>query len=141
VSLTYTIETYSAVRMEHFKANPLYPIEEVTPIDHQILNAGGSTSNLDRLPSRLQQTKGQRSLSVRDELEELAYENSYLKAELAWNKETRQALIQLREKTLEAMTILEEALTETTFQLHQCDERYLELWGIAPYGQNSGGMI
>jgi hypothetical protein len=127
--------------MEPFKPSPLYPIEEVTPIDHQILNAGGSTSILDRLPSRLQQSKGQRSLSVRDELEELAYENSYLKAELAWNKETRQVLIQLREKTLEAMSILEDALTETTTQLRQCDERYLELWGIAPYSQNPGGMI
>ncbi|KAF5014890.1 hypothetical protein F66182_13970 [Fusarium sp. NRRL 66182] len=127
--------------MDPFNPSPLYPIEEVTPIDHQILNAGGSTSILDRLPSRLQQSKGQRSLSIRDELEELAYENSYLKAELAWNKETRQVLIQLREKALEAMSILEEALADTTSQLRRCDERYLELWGIAPRSQSPERMI
>jgi hypothetical protein len=127
--------------MDRSKSRPLYPIEEVSPIDHQILHAGGSTSTLDRLPSRLQQTKSQRSLSLRDEMEELAYENSYLKAELAWNKETRQVLMQLRGRTLEAVSTLREALTETTSQLRRCEERYLELWGIAPGSQNPGGMI
>jgi hypothetical protein len=127
--------------MDRFKSSPLYPIEEVTPVDHQILHAGGSNSTLDRLPSRLQQSKNQRSLGLRDELEELAYENSYLKAELAWNKETRQVLMRLHGKTLEAVTVLSEALTETTSQLRRCEERYLQLWGIAPGSQNPGGMI
>ncbi|EED22515.1 conserved hypothetical protein [Talaromyces stipitatus ATCC 10500] len=108
-----------ALVMDRFKSSPLYPIEEVTPVDHQILHVGGSTSTLDRLPSRLQQSKSQRSLSLRDELEELAYENSYLKAELAWNKETRQVLMHLHGRTLEAVSILSEALTETTSQLRR----------------------
>jgi hypothetical protein len=71
-------------------------------------------------------------MSVRDELEELAYENSYLKAELAWHQETRQVLLQLQEKTFEAMSVLRGALIETNSRLRQCEERYLELWGIAP---------
>lgn len=127
--------------MDRFKPSSLPPIEEVTPVDHRILLAGGSTSTLDRLPSHLQQSKSQRSLSLRDDLEELAYENSYLKAELTWNKETREVLLRLHGKTLEAVSILEEALAETTSQLQRCEERYLELWGISSGGQNLGGMI
>ena len=127
--------------MDSFKSSLLYPIEEMTPLDHQILRVGGSTSTLDQLPSRLQQSKSQRSLGLRDELEELAYENSYLKAELAWNKETRQVLMRLHGRTLEAVSSLREALTETTSQLRRCEERYLELWGIAPGCQNPKGMI
>lgn len=127
--------------MDRFKSSPLYPIEEVTPVDHQILHVGGSTSTLDRLPSRLQQSKSQKCLSLRDELEELAYENSYLKAELTWNKETREVLMRLHGRTLEAVSVLREALAETTSQLRRCEERYLELWGISPGGQNPGGMI
>lgn len=127
--------------MDSFKSTWLHPIEEVTPVEHRILHAGGSTSTLDRLPSRLQQYKSQKSLSLRDKLEELAYENSYLKAELTWNKETREVLLRLHGRTLEAVSTLEEALAETTSQLQRCEERYLELWGISSGGQHPGGMI
>jgi predicted nuclease with TOPRIM domain len=115
--------------------------EEVTPVDHQIFHAGGSTSTLDRLPSRLQLSKSQKSLSLRDEMEELAYENSYLKAELTWNQETRQVLMQLHERTSEVASALSEVLTEATAQLRRCEERYLELWGIAPGSRIPDGMI
>ncbi|KAH8691906.1 hypothetical protein BGW36DRAFT_431148 [Talaromyces proteolyticus] len=113
--------------------NKLYPIEEeITPLDHQILRAGGSSSNLERLPSRLQQSKHQRSTSLREEIEELAYENSYLKAELAWNQEARRALMELHEKTFEAATMIRESLIRVNDRLRQCEDRYLELWGVPP---------
>ena len=122
-------------KMDRLKPRPLYPIDEVTPVDDQIRRVGGSTSTLDRLPSRLQQSKYKRSTSLRDEMEELAYENGSLKAELAWNREKRQALMQLKDKYSETVSILRDALAETESRLQQCDARYLELWGISSGGQ------
>jgi hypothetical protein len=118
----------------------LYPIEEeITPLDHWILAAGGSTSHLERLPSRLQESKKHRPMGVREELEQLVYENSYLRAELAWNQEARRALMDLQEKSFQATTILREALVEANHRLKQCERHFLELWGARPE-QNSDGM-
>lgn len=114
-------------------SNKLYPIEEeITPVDHQILRAGGSSSKLERLPSRLQQSKQQRSIGLREEIEELAYENSYLKAELAWNQETRRALMDFHEKIFEATAMIRESLVQVNHRLRECEDRYLEMWGIPP---------
>jgi chromosome segregation ATPase len=113
--------------------NKLYPIEEeITPLDHQILRAGGSTSKLERLASRLQQSKHQRSTGIREEIEELAYENSYLKAELAWNQEARRALMDFHEKIFEAMTMIRESLIQVNHRLRESEDRYLEMWGVSP---------
>jgi hypothetical protein len=125
--------------MEHLKPRTLYPIEEVTPLDHQIRHAGGSTSTLERLPSRLHVSKNQRSMSLRDEMEELVYENSYLKAELAWNQETRHALMELQDKVCEATSMMREALAQANFRLKESEERYLELWGVG--SGKEGGVI
>jgi chromosome segregation ATPase len=118
--------------------NKLYPIEEeITPLEHQILLAGGSSSKLERLPSRLKQWKDQRSTSLREEIEELAYENSYLKAELAWNQEARRALMEFHEKTFEAATMIRESLIEVNHRLRESEDRYLELWGVPPEQRRS----
>ncbi|OJJ83549.1 uncharacterized protein ASPGLDRAFT_48096, partial [Aspergillus glaucus CBS 516.65] len=63
-----------------FPHRSLEPIsEEVSPTDHEILRYGGTSSSLERLPSRLQQSK-RASTDLRQQLEELAYEASYLRA-------------------------------------------------------------
>jgi hypothetical protein len=120
----------------------LYPIEEeITPLDHWILSAGGSTSHLERLPSRLQESKKQRSTGVREELEQLVYENSYLRAELAWNQEARRTLMELQDSCFQATTALRDALVQANSRLKECEQRYLELWGARPEQHLDGRAI
>jgi predicted NAD-dependent protein-ADP-ribosyltransferase YbiA (DUF1768 family) len=77
-------------------------------------------------------------MGVREELEQLAYENSYLRAELAWNQEARRVLMELQEKTFQATAIIREALVETNHRLKECERHYLELWGVGP--ENPDGV-
>ncbi|KAJ5302303.1 hypothetical protein N7508_007166 [Penicillium antarcticum] len=106
----------------------LEPIsEEITPADHQILCLGGTSSNLERLQSRLQRAK-RRSPDFKIQLEETAYEMSYLRAELQWHKETKQILLQFQESMFDIFGALEEALTRATARLHDSEQEYLMLW-------------
>ncbi|KAL1873638.1 hypothetical protein Plec18167_006155 [Paecilomyces lecythidis] len=120
----------------------LHPIaEEITPIDHQILHNGGSSSKIERLPSRLQQSKNQRPADAQQEIEDLAYENSYLRAELMWTQESRQALLEFHEETFKLFRMMEEALVEIRVRLERSDERYLKLWGIEERKSVNGGRF
>lgn len=115
--------------------------EEVTPLDHQVYLNGGTTSTLERLPSRLQRQK-QRSSSiyVDDRVEELIYENSYLQAELSLHKEYRHVLLNLKSKVTFVVGMMEEVLDEADKQLRRADENYLELCGIRDQ-KNCGQFI
>ncbi|THC88073.1 hypothetical protein EYZ11_012480 [Aspergillus tanneri] len=60
--------------MQHFPRRSLETIsEEITPADHEVLRHGCTTSSIERLPSRLQQSK-RTSKDLRQQLEELVYE-------------------------------------------------------------------
>lgn len=118
----------------------LEPIsEEITPTDHQVLCLGGTSSNLERLQSRLQRAK-RTSPDLRIQLEEFAYEMSYLKAELQWHKETKQILLQFQEKMFEVFTSLEDALARATARLQESEQQYLMLWA-SESGSGAGGCI
>lgn len=119
--------------MERFPRRTLSPItEEITPLDHQILCNGGTTSNIERLPSRLQQSKKTPPADLWERIEELNYEVSYLKAELICNKESKQALLELQERMFHIFGMMEDALARATATLQQCERRYLNLWGLDP---------
>ncbi|KAJ5120834.1 uncharacterized protein N7515_010222 [Penicillium bovifimosum] len=107
------------------RLDPIY--EEITPADHQILCLGGTSSNLERLQSRLQGAK-RKSPDSRIQLEETAYEMSYLKAELQWHKETKQILLQFQESVFDIFGSLEDALARATARLHESERQYLMLW-------------
>ncbi|KAJ5737363.1 uncharacterized protein N7483_002488 [Penicillium malachiteum] len=114
--------------MNRYSTPRLEPIsEEITPTDHFILCQGGTSSNLERLPSRLERSKHQ-SPSLKRQFEDTAYEMSYLKAELQWHKESRQILLNLREQVLGIYQALEESLEEATVRLHESEQRYLSIW-------------
>lgn len=114
--------------MNQSSGQRLAPIsEEITPTDHQILCLGGTSSNLERLPSRLQLAK-RSSPDLRAQLEEYAYEMSYLKAELQWHKETKQILLQFQENVFSIFHSMEDALCQVTERLHDSEQRYLSLW-------------
>ncbi|KAJ5367179.1 hypothetical protein N7541_001120 [Penicillium brevicompactum] len=126
--------------MSRYVGQRLDPIsEEITPVDHQVLCLGGTSSNLDRLQSRLQHSKRQ-SPDLRIQLEETAYEMSYLRAELQWHKETKQILLQFQESVFGIFTSLEDALTRATARLHESEQQYLRLWG-SDSRSGAGGYV
>jgi carboxypeptidase C (cathepsin A) len=122
----------------------LYSIsEEITPAEDQILRHGGTSSSLKRLPSRLQQSKHS-SVDFWQQIENLVYEVSYLRGELQWQKESKQALLQLQERMFEIFYSMEDALVQVTTRLEESERRYLGLWGVNGENRNSGdkgGMI
>lgn len=122
------------------QARQLDPIpEEITPTDHRILCYGGTSSNLERLPSRLQQSK-RRHMDPKKQLEEAAYELSYLRAELQWQKETKQILLEFHERILDIFQSLDNSLSRATTRMHESERRYLMLWGHSCGDEVSGGI-
>jgi septal ring factor EnvC (AmiA/AmiB activator) len=127
--------------MSQFRRGPLDPIsEEITPIDHEILRHGGTSSNIERLPSRLRQSK-RSSSDLRQQVEDLVYEVSYLKAELQWQKESRQTLEQFQERMFQLFHMMEDGLAQVASKLHESEHRYLNFWKLDTDKVNSGGMI
>ena len=129
------------MQSQSFPRRSLDPIlEEISPTDHEILRGGGTSSSLERLPSRLQQSK-QAPTDLRQQLEDLVYEVSYLKAELQWQKESKQALLHFREEIFQTFHFLENAIIQVTIRLRESEQKYLGLWGLSPVGSKEGGMI
>ena len=126
--------------MDQYSPTSLYSIaEEVTPQDHEILCHGGTTSNLERLPSRLQQSKVP-ARSMKKQIEELAYEVSYLKAEVSWHSESKQAFLQFQEQMYQLFHKMEDALAEVNIRLQEAEQRYLGFWGLTA-NANAGASV
>jgi hypothetical protein len=81
---------------------------------------------------------------LRQQIENLVYENSYLRGELQWQKQSNQALLQLRERMFQIFHDIEDALVQVTTGLEEAKRGYLSLWGVNPEDGNAGdkgGMI
>lgn len=127
--------------MDGYQPHSLYSIEEeVTPQDHQLLCHGATSSKIERLPSRLQQSKVL-PRSMKKQVEDLAYEVSYLKAELSWHSETKGALLQFQEHMYEIFHRVEDALIEVNTRLREAEHRYLRLWGLDACTNEQESMI
>ncbi|KAE8308570.1 hypothetical protein RU639_013140 [Aspergillus parasiticus] len=127
--------------MHQFPRRSLDPItEEITPVDHEILRHGGTSSSIERLPSRLQRSK-RASTDIRQQLEDLVYDASYLRAELQWQKESKQALLQFHEDIFRIFHTIEDMLVQVTARLRDSEQRYFEVLGFEAHGGNDGGMI
>ncbi|KAL3459622.1 hypothetical protein BJX64DRAFT_279123 [Aspergillus heterothallicus] len=126
--------------MDQYSPTSLYPIaEEVTPQDHQIFCHGGTTSNIERLPSSLRRSKVPIK-SMKKQIEDLAYEVSYLKAEVSWHSESKQALLQFQEQMYQLFHQMEEALVQVNARMQEAEQRYLSLWGLTAQA-NSGESV
>jgi hypothetical protein len=120
---------------------PLQKIsEEITPTDHQVLCRGGTSSSIERLRSRIQQSKGS-SPDLRQQIVDLAYESSYLKAELQWQRESRQIFLKFQQKMLQIFGMMEDELAQSTDRLQEAHSRYLSIWGHVPEGEDDSKAI
>ncbi|KAL3441479.1 hypothetical protein BJX65DRAFT_322259 [Aspergillus insuetus] len=127
--------------MDQYSPTSLYSIaEEVTPQDHQILCHGGTTSTLERLPSRLRQSKPP-TKNLKKRIEDLAYEVSYLKAEVSWHIESKQALLQFQEQMYQLFHQMEDALVQVNARMQEAEQRYLALWGLTANANSAESVI
>jgi hypothetical protein len=116
--------------MNHYSPHRLDPIdEEITPADHAVFCSGGTSSNIERLPSRLQRAK-RLSSDSKAQLEDLAYEASYLKAELQWHKESKQIFLHFHERIMGIFGMMEDAIADSMTRLRESERRYLDLWDL-----------
>jgi len=67
--------------------------------------------------TRLQQSK-RASTDLHQQLEEITYEASYLRAELQWQKESKKALLHFREEIFGVFHLFEDAFVQVTTRLH-----------------------
>lgn len=87
------------------------PFETITSIDHQVFKRGGATSNIERLPSRPQQSKSTGNTDLTKRIEE--YEVSYLQAELCFYKESYQVLLEFYQSTSGILRMMDGKLSRT----------------------------
>lgn len=138
----------SLIMKRSSRSSSLYPIPEDGPlpnthtfetftrIDHFIFRKGGATSNTERLPSQLRESKKVMYPDPKKRIEELTYEVGYLRAELSFYKESNQALHELQQRLYDILRTMDEMLSQTNSALKQCTERYLKIWGIAAESVN-----
>ena len=110
-------------------------------MDHQILNSGGSSSKIERLTSRLRDSKRRRYQESYNEIEDMAFENSSLRAELVWVTQARDALLEFRQKIYRMFTSMEDVLADVEVKLNQAEEEYLKSWGLGPQRRASGAQF
>ena len=60
----------------------------------------------------------------------LAYEISYFRAQLIFNKKSRQTLLELRNKMTVILRMIDTALTEISERLKEADQNYLKFFEI-----------
>ncbi|GAA5230765.1 hypothetical protein GCM10025794_36660 [Massilia kyonggiensis] len=78
---------------------------------------------------------------MKKQIEDLAYEVSYLKAEVAWHAESKRALLQLQEQMYHLFYKMEDALVKVNTRLQEAEQRYLSLWGIKGRVKSEEEMI
>ena len=106
-----------------------YP-PELSTFDVRIAKAGGVTSNLDLLSSRVRKdTKDTRIKPI--SYDDLVRDIGKLRQELVLYKESRNAFLQFHHQTLQAYDTLHSALREFSQKVAQSEGDLLEHWGTA----------
>lgn len=99
---------------------------EITNLDAHILEGGGTSSTIDMIPCSLQKAKEVKNLSTRD----LILENSYLRQEIVYYKQSREAMMAFHNDTLKSFQLLQTALKELSHRMAMSEECMLRYWGI-----------
>jgi len=107
---------------------------EITSLDARIARAGGTSSRVELLPHRLRETKLRPSTSAAMQLDDLTRENGYLRQEIAFYQESRNAMLAFHSQTLDTYKGLQSALKELSEKLALADSRLERYWGISLNG-------
>ncbi|KAL2049560.1 hypothetical protein ABVK25_010139 [Lepraria finkii] len=103
---------------------------ELTDLDARIARAGGTSSRIELQPHRLRQAKLQPCQSTTTQLDDLIRENGYLRQEIVFYQESKNAMLGFHSQTLEAYHSLHIALRELSEKLVKAEGRLEKYWGI-----------
>jgi succinyl-CoA synthetase beta subunit len=78
---------------------------------------------------------------LKKRIEDLAYEVSYLKAEVSWHTELKHALLQFQEQMYQLFHQMEDALVQVNARMQEAEQRYLALWGLTANANNAESVI
>ena len=99
---------------------------EITRLDAHIAKAGGTSSGLDMMSHRLKDAKKTNNRTTED----LVRENSYLREEIVFYKEARNAMAAFHAKIFQSFGILQSALKDVSDKMAASEENLLEYWGV-----------
>ena len=105
-------------------------MSELSPLDHRILMAGGTTTTIERLPSQMQQAKAARQASLLKQNLDLVRENGRLRKEIAFYQGREQSLLSLFEKCVEVQDCLKEATQTASTDIARHEDRLLKNFGV-----------
>lgn len=111
---------------QHSKQSP----PEITDLDARIAKGGGTSSSLDLLPVYLHEAKDSRRRKPQKPGDDLVRENGYLRQEIVYYKESRNAMLAFHSKVMEAFQVLQRATQELSEKMVLSEGRILEYWGI-----------
>jgi hypothetical protein len=101
-------------------------MQEITPLDHQIFLAGGTTTAIERLPGQLQKAKAARQQSYMKLNLELIRENGRLRKEIAYHQSCEKSLRCFLETCLELSTHLQQAMETVDKEILKHEEQLLD---------------
>lgn len=107
---------------------------EITSLDARIAQAGGTSSRVELQPHRLRQTKIQHHDTATAQLEDLIRENGYLRQEIVFYQESRNAMLAFHSQALEVYQGLHSAMKELSEKLAKAEGRIEKYWGISLNG-------
>ena len=108
---------------------------EITSLDARIAHAGGTSSGLELQPHRLRQTK-QQIPDHSKQLYDLVKENGYLRQEIIFYQESRNALLAFHSECIRAFDILQLSFKELSERMATAEGRIEKYWGITLNGEN-----
>ncbi len=106
---------------------------EMTSLDARIAKAGGTTSTVDLMSSRLHRVAGDHDYEDRTKpmsQEDLVREVGKLRQELVLHKESRNALMLFHHQASLAFTLLHSAFRDLSAKVNKSEGDLLEHWGI-----------
>ena len=102
---------------------------EMTDLDERVAKYGGTSSTIELHPQSLQGSKFQTPDSNKERIEELVRENGYLRQEIIFYQESRNAMMSFHTKMNEAYHIQRSAFRELSVHSQLAEGRLEEYWG------------
>lgn len=113
---------------QYWHQNQARSVPIVTHLDHQIHMAGGTTTNLERLPRNLQASKVQDARDARDaeiRILQMTHEIGRLRQEVSYYQESHKALTDYFKRSGEIYSQWARLLQDTTNQLAMSEGNFL----------------
>ena len=103
---------------------------EITDLDARIAKGGGTSSNLEMLPIYLRESKELQRHRGKRLVDDLVRENGYLRQEIVYYKEARNAMLEFHSQVMATLQVLQRAREVLSEKMARSEGEILEYWGI-----------